>query len=1527
MAEFDIAHENQSTARHLDNLEGSESEFKYANLAVDSYPNTCSYTKQAVFQYGHPWWRQWFPYNVTFTYIEFHVHADYAANMSLFRVSVANVSDYNNKDEWPRNTLCYETQSADPPIASTSANRSVLGVFCKQPVVGNTIRIELQRKHTQLFTHIAMHNMRTTIQATAKLKLCRSGSVFLSTGRNLAYNKIVNSSTANKGAAANVNDGEETHINQSYCFASNVRNGSWLSIDFKTKVQIYQIQIQPFKANKAENLQGYCITVNDDDNTWRTIYTDTSTGGESTKEVLNMTFVTTSLKISKPFKIVLCEVKVFGDCPENRCGYDCSKECYCRPPYTLEDKIAANCPHGCLNNSRWAKGCDKVCNDTHWGEGCSEKCGHCAEGEHCNSSTGHCPGVCEPGYTNSPLCDTRYQPPTCTEDIDECLLRKDVCVNGHCNNFPGGYRCTCNTGFARSTDEKSCIDINECADVGNCLYGTCINEVGGYRCQCPPNYQLNAAGTGCVDIDECVEYPGHCGLGTCVNMPGNFSCLCPDSYMPIAGEGCIDMREDACYAVFTNASSLRRLPRCDHKLSSQVTKRQCCCVGMLGQGWGNQCEPCPVKNSRAYLDLCKPLPIKEVKHKCSIYQFLCENGRCIDTNTEEGFLCECGVGYAYNAISKRCNDTNECRTIENLCANGRCINEEGSFRCVCPSGYVLTMDGRRCIECHPSQFGHNCSQTCSRNCNSTCHHGTGHCSCQPGYRPPDCSEVCQAPHFGLNCSQTCSRNCNSTCHHVTGHCSCQPGYQLPDCNEACSKGSWGEGCNHQCGRCQESQQCDTRTGECPGACEPGYHERLCDKLTESSQFPVELVSGVSTGMLILLVALIVIVVLLMRIRKGKRTQKQNEASNVLSTVREPMSSVHDEPQQLAAAKPNTVSAQKCSPPTSAESVTTMFIQEPVYSNMQNLPPVESSGTIIALSQLQGYVMSKSVDEPLFDLEFKKIPYGLQHPATAATAPVNAGKNRYKDMLAYDHSRVVLNIVDGKEGSDYINACFIEGFFKKRAYIASQGPTEAMMDDFWRMIWQYDVSTVVMVTNLVEMGKMKCLRYWPLEVGSLEDFQALTTTLIFMEEFTDYTVRKIKLSHKDKPSVSRVVTHFHYTAWPDKDVPASTSSLLHFWRRIRAHDTDKKQPRVVHCSAGVGRTGTFIAMDILIDEGQARQTVDIYACVTKLRQQRVNMVQTASQYKYLHRLMVEYLSLRSHFVSNNELANYQNTLLQVDQKLNKTGLFLQYETEASYHTLELAEANLKGDEEDPYSVATMPENAKKNRFDAILPNNRYRAMLTVPVDRRNDYINAVYMPSYKVDNKYILTQKPLSDTVVDCWRLIESRDISLVVTFPDEGNEQDGRMFPTTGSLTVGPFNIMFITEHHEEDYFVSRVFKVQYMKKERTVTQLLYQKWPRRQMAPPNVGEFLILMDAVEKRTKSSTALIQCFDGATRSGLLLVLLYATECMSKDGEVSLPMVIRHLRTRRPQLIPNFEQYRFSYSLLTQYVESNVTYANT
>ncbi|XP_052271625.1 multiple epidermal growth factor-like domains protein 11 [Dreissena polymorpha] len=1133
-----------------------------------------------------------------------------------------------------------------------------------------------------------------------------------------------------------------------------------------------------------------------------------------------------------------------------------------------------------------------------FGPGCSLRC-HCRENEPCNND-GSCNGACAPGMFG-PGCqyvDIAHEHPRmakhsshpnnvykyASEAVDDYAYTCSTTGNetGYQwwrRSFPYNVTFT----YIEFHVQADHADVNECADVDNCLYGTCINEVGGYRCQCPPNYQLNATGTGCVDIDECRETPGICKNGHCLNTFGSYKCICPDGYgLNLDTQECVDVDEcrasrNPCYdnAICNNTLGSYRcmcIPgyqlatkggRCidinecqdvagictNGDCSNSEGSYQCTC----NQGYRlaasrdscldiDECRETPgiCKNGhcqntfgsykcicpdgyRLHLDTQECVDVDECRasrnpcydnaicnntlgsYRCMCipgYQLATKGGRCIDinecqdvagictngdcSNREGSYQCTCNQGYRLAASRDSCLDIDECRETPGICKNGHCQNTFGSYKCICPDGYRLHLDTQECVdvdECRASRnpFYDNaiCNNTLgSYRCmcipgyqlatkggrcidinecqdvagictNGDCSNleGSYQCTCNQGYRlaaSRDSCLVCQPPHFGLNCSQTCSRNCNSTCHHVTGHCSCQPGYQLPDCNEACSKGSWGEGCNHQCGRCQGSQQCDTRTGECPGACEPGYHERLCDKLTESSQFPVELVSGVSTWMLILLVALIVIVVLLMRIRKGKRTQKQNEASNVLSTVREPMSSVHDEPQQLAAAKPNTVSAQKCSPPTSAESVTTMFIQEPVYSNMQDLPPVESSGTIIALSQLQGYVMSKSADEPFFYLEFKKIPYGLQHPATAATAPVTAGKNRYKDMLAYDHSRVVLNIVDGKEGSDYINACFIEGFFKKRAYIASQCPTEAMMDDFWRMIWQYDVSTVVMVTNLVEMGKMKCLRYCPLEVGSLEDFQALTTTLIFMEEFTDYTVRKIKLSHKDKPSVSRVVTHFHYTAWPDKDVPASTSSLLHFWRRIRVHDTDKKQPWVVHCSAGVGRTGTFIAMDILIDEGQARQTVDIYACVTKLRQQRVNMVQTASQYKYLHRLMVEYLSLRSHFVSNNELANYQNTLLQVDQKLNKTGLFLQHETESSYHTLELAEANLKGDEEDPYS-------------------------------------------SYKVDNKCILTQKPLSDTVVDCWRLIEARDIGLVVTFPDEGNEQDGRMFFYYGVTHCGPF--------------------------------------------------------------------------------------------------------------------------------------------
>ncbi|XP_052279226.1 uncharacterized protein LOC127877412 isoform X4 [Dreissena polymorpha] len=1569
----DIARNFNTTARHSTSLKRSS--HKYAKLAVDLSNTTCSSTLEADLETGQPWWKLWFPYYVTFTYNEFHVDVKYAANVSQYRVSVANLTHVSDMAMWSNESLCYETQGDDPPFPS-SGTHAVLRVFCKKPVVGNSIRIELLKTRTQLVlcdVYVSQDIDECAVSTCKNGARCVNSSggfncmcamgwqgtncdedideCAVSTCKNEV--RCNNSAGGYKCTCATGWQGTNCDEDIDECAASTCKNRArcdntagwykctcatgWQGTNCDDDIDECAASTCKNRARCDNSAGGYkctCATgwqgINCDDDIDECAASpcknrarcNNSAGG------YKCTCATGWQGTNCDDDIDECAVSTCKNrarCDNSAGGYKCT----CATGWqgtNCDDDIDECAASTCKNRARCdnSAGGYKCTCATGWQEiNCDDDIDECAASPcknraRCNNSAGGYKCTCATGWQgtncdddidecaaspckNRAMCDNSaggykctcrrgWQGINCDDDIDECAA--STCKNrAMCDNSAGGYKCTCATGWQGTNCDD---DIDECAASPCKNRARCNNSAGGYKCTCATGWQ----GTNCeYDIDECAASTCK-NRARCDNSAGGYKCTCATGWK---GTNCDDDFDECAVSTCKNRA------RCDNSAGGY----KCTCR----RGWQgincdydiDECAASPCKNRAScnnsaggYKCTCatgwQGTNCDDDIDECAVST--CKNGARCD-NSAGGYTCTCATGWQGTNCG---DDIDECAA--STCKNrARCDNSAGGYKCTCATGWQGINCGDDIDECAASTCknrarcdnsagGYKC--TCATgwqgiNCDydidecdvSTCEKGATcvnfpgeySCTCALGWRGNNCDVECEPQKFGQNCSQNCSLNCEGLCDHVTGHCSCKPGYSGQNCT------------------------------------------------AELSDFPVELVSGGSTGMLILLFVLIIIIVVLIRNSKAKR---ENERSNAVTNVSLPNISIDGKSRQDTANHPET---EQNSLSVSAETPFVTILQEAVYSNMLDLPPVESSGTTIALTQLQGYVRSKSADEPYFALEFKKIPYGLQHPNTTATATVNAGKNRYKDTYAYDHSRVVLNTVDGNEGSDYINACFIEGFCKKRTYIASQGPTEAMMDDFWRMIWQYDVSTVVMVTNLKEMGKIKCLRYWPLEVGSQKDFQALTTTLIFNEEFTDYTVRKFKLSHKDKPSVSRVVTHFHYTAWPDKDVPASTSSLLHFWRRIRAHDPDKKQPWVVHCSAGVGRTGTFIAMDILIDEGQARQTVDIYACVTKLRQQRVNMVQTAGQYKFLHRLMVEYLTLRSQFVSNNEFANYQNTLLQVDQKQNKTGLFLQYETEASYHTLELPGANIKGDEGDPYSVANMPENAKKNRFNAILPNNRYRAMLTVPVDGRNDFINAVFMPSYKVDNKYILTQKPLSNTVVDCWRLIESRDISLVVTFPDEGNEQNGRMFPTTGSLTVGPFNIMFITEHHEENYFVSRVFKVQYMKKERTVTQLLYQKWHRCQMAPPNVGEFLMLMDAVEKRTKSSTALIQCLDGATRSGLLLVLLYATECMSKDGEVSMPMVIRHLRTRRPQLIPNFEQYRFCYSLLTQYVESNVTYANT
>ncbi|XP_055843450.1 tyrosine-protein phosphatase non-receptor type 9 isoform X1 [Episyrphus balteatus] len=247
---------------------------------------------------------------------------------------------------------------------------------------------------------------------------------------------------------------------------------------------------------------------------------------------------------------------------------------------------------------------------------------------------------------------------------------------------------------------------------------------------------------------------------------------------------------------------------------------------------------------------------------------------------------------------------------------------------------------------------------------------------------------------------------------------------------------------------------------------------------------------------------------------------------------------------------------------------------------------------------------------------------------------NLTKNRYTDVLCYDHSRVVLS-QDTEDLSDYINANFVDGYKQKNAYISTQGPLPKTSHDFWRMIWEQHCLVIVMTTRVLERGRIKCGQYWePAEESSCE-FGHFHVRTISIESNEDYTVASLELKNF-KTEETRNVSHWQFTSWPDYGVPSSALAMLNFLQKVRDKqaqmvkslgDTWAGHPRgppiVVHCSAGIGRTGTFITLDICISRLEDVGTADIRGTVEKIRSQRAYSIQMPDQYVFCHLALIEY----------------------------------------------------------------------------------------------------------------------------------------------------------------------------------------------------------------------------------------------------------------------------------------------------------------
>ncbi|XP_075788523.1 phosphatidylinositol phosphatase PTPRQ isoform X2 [Pelodiscus sinensis] len=259
----------------------------------------------------------------------------------------------------------------------------------------------------------------------------------------------------------------------------------------------------------------------------------------------------------------------------------------------------------------------------------------------------------------------------------------------------------------------------------------------------------------------------------------------------------------------------------------------------------------------------------------------------------------------------------------------------------------------------------------------------------------------------------------------------------------------------------------------------------------------------------------------------------------------------------------------------------------------------------------------------FQEEFLELPKFLQDLAsTDADLPWNRSKNRFPNIKPYNNNRVKLIADAGIPGSDYINASYVSGYLCPNEFIATQGPLPGTVGDFWRMVWETRAKTLVMLTQCFEKGRIRCHQYWPEDNKPVTVFGDIVITKLVEDIHIDWTIRDLKIErHGD----CMMVRQCNFTAWPEHGVPETTAPLIHFVKLIRASRAHDNTPMVVHCSAGVGRTGVYIALDHLAQHINDHDFVDIYGLVAELRSERMCMVQNLAQYIFLHQCVLDLLT--------------------------------------------------------------------------------------------------------------------------------------------------------------------------------------------------------------------------------------------------------------------------------------------------------------
>ncbi|KAL8605903.1 hypothetical protein ACOMHN_059693 [Nucella lapillus] len=1087
------------------------------------------------------------------------------------------------------------------------------------------------------------------------------------------------------------------------------------------------------------------------------------------------------------------------------------------------------------------------------------------------------------------------------------------------------------------------------------------------------------------DVSQCAagRYGSACSSDcsiTCGKGPGKNFCSQSSAY---CYDGCVDgWYGDQCS---TPCSPGCRNTVCDRQSAQcycQTGYRGKACTGCVA-GWygamctlscqtahcqqcdqdtGALCSQCTF-NSFLLPPQCTDCPEGYYKRAdnsgCNVCTSNCKSGTVCDKTT--GHCPLCPAGKQGHVCDRDCdlgrygqNCTADCGHCRSQTYPGYCRPDTGECVYGCLAGWQTSLCNK---ECEDGRYGARCTQTCGQ-CKgaAVCKKTDGHCSnCQPGWKLPTCNTECPSGYYGAGCNQTCGqcRN-NSECRHDTGVCTgqCAGGFTGLYCAQAITDDGSDTGTIAGAAvaavvvlviavlivvivlrrRRKQAAKSSALVAESSEMSNNSHNEADPERsgTTSLSFDPIVSKAGKPDTRPKAQIRPVVKATVQTRtdqadghVYENVTLPKQDSSSSTKAASPRQAGKINRTAHALKGGSPAKTPAQPVTqtaspgPVNGEEGEETLWPGgEPLYSNDPSCARFEPP--IIPLHQLHSAIVESLKNHTLTE-DFGHMQGLKEYPMTQGQRQENYYKNRFNSILPYDKHRVVLEQVDGDEASDYMNASFIEGYKTEKAYIASQGPKPNTQDDFWRMVWQERITDIVMLTNVKEGIKPKCHEYWPAQ-GSTLSTGHVEVTGVEEEERAHYVIRLFNIRKLQSPE-QRQVRQYHYVKWMDHEVPATTP-LVEFWRyvRARAPRTATAPPLLVHCSAGVGRTGTYIALDILIDQSQQQQDISLYSTVDNLRNYRCHMVQNKGQYEFLHEAVLEaYMSGDSRL----KTSSFDSTFpapIRHDQPHPRI--------DAQYQKL----CQMKTDLIQPsHTTASLEENRQKNRNPQSLPDDKHLVYITEHTEGRTQYINAVYMPTFLSSRGSIVTQLPLVDTVIDFWRMVDSWDVSTIVSIGPVDTPQDtGYYWPRhkADPVTCGAYTVTFMSMTSLGDTLNSYTVNMKKEGKRHDLRVLHYEAWTGE--VADNVPDLLNLLDTLHTEHKQSTdepIIIQCIDGAAKSGALCALWDVISRVTCDDDVDVYLAVRHVHTVRPEAISSLVQYRFIYEVVQHYRNSISIYANT